>query len=112
MGKSLLLLAARDWKKQKSTSEQKLKVTVIDFRAADKLQLLCHQYPQLEKLCDLVPLDLDFEGLKFQQAGFLDAEPEIKMIYTCVDDSVLGLTTALSLIEKLRAHPLAVSNVF
>jgi hypothetical protein len=108
MGKSLLLHAARDWKNRSSPDEKMLKVTIIDFQAANKTQILCHQYPQLDKLCDLVPLDINFEGLEFQQAEFLNSRPDIKIIYICVDDSVLALTTALSLIEKLRVHNIPV----
>jgi hypothetical protein len=103
MGENLVLQAALDWRKQPGTGAQ-LKVSVVDRQARQKSASLIVRYPQLERLCNLVPLEMDVRSPEFQQADFLRDDrgrAALEAVYVCLDNNSLGLQTGLLLGQRL-----------
>jgi len=71
MGESLVVCAARQWHEEKQNRENKLRITVIDNAAEQKLALLCLKYPRLTNYCDFELRQIDVNSPVFYQAGFL-----------------------------------------
>ncbi len=105
MGKSLLAHAAREWKTVHKLTGKRLPITFIDRYAEAKRDMLCLQYPQLEKVCDIKALQYEIESTEFHKAEFLfDEEKKLSItnIYVCFDDASLSLSSALTLHQHLR----------
>jgi hypothetical protein len=105
MGQSLLVHAARSWQAERSSTSQKLRVTIIDKIAEEKKELLCLKYPQLADVCDLIPRQMDIYSPQFHKADFLfdsSGHCEVTSIYICVDNDSLGLYAGIVLLQQLR----------
>ncbi len=104
MGENLLLHAARDWWFQHADPTRRLRVTVIDRRAVQKVESLAIRYPYLNRACDINPLQMEIRSPEFERASFLVDERgqgSIDRIYVCIDDDSLGLHTGLVLLHHL-----------
>jgi voltage-gated potassium channel Kch len=87
--------------------ESRLRITVIDWEADRKVETLHLRYPELHKVCELIPRQMDVRWPEFERADFLyDAGGRcaVTAVYICLDDDSLGLTTALALLQKLRGQ--------
>ncbi len=105
MGESLVVQAARDWRDMHGSAGQRLRITVIDREADWKAESLSVRYPQLAKVCELLPCQMDVRSPEFQRAEFLyDAQGrcDVDMVYICLDDDSLGLQTGLTLLYRMR----------
>jgi len=105
MGESLLLQSAKRWKDLSLNSDRKLKITVIDREAIDKMESLKLRHPKLAEICDLNPLQMDIESPEFQRAKFLfknEKYSNITNIFICLNNDSFGLATALVLQNQMK----------
>jgi hypothetical protein len=105
MGRSLVVHAARSWWARYAATEQRLRISIIDREAEQKVESLSVRYPQLKTACELVPLSMEIHGAAFQRGDFLyapDGHCDVTMAYVCLDDDSSGLSTALALRQRVR----------
>ncbi len=111
-GESLVVHAAKEWKALPSKSQKKIRMTIIDKLANEKKESLCLRYPQLEKVCDLIPLQMDISSPDFQRGDFLFDDQKrcgISSVFICLDDDSSGLSAALNLHQHLREYKIPVT---
>ena len=107
MGESLVVQAARRWWDQHPPANQRLRITVVDREADWKAESLRVRYPQLPKVCDLIPCQMDVHSPAFERAEFLydaDGRCDVEMVYICLDNDSLGLHTGLTLQHRMTEH--------
>jgi hypothetical protein len=106
MGESLVVNAARNWRERQDTTGKRFRITLIDREAEKKKESLCLRYPSLERVCELIPIQVDIQGPEFQRAEFLfdrRGRCDVTMIYVCLDDESRALAAALNLHERITA---------
>jgi len=111
LGQSLVIQAASQWLEQRVNADQRLRFTIIDLDAEQKVKTLCVRYPNLEEVSELKPLQMDVRSADFQSAEFLYDEGgncDIDSVYVCMDNDALGLHTGLTLYQKIRDHNIPV----
>lgn len=107
----LILNAARKWSPQYDKTAQKLNISVVDPQADLHIKRLCHEYSLVEQVCEWKSLNFDTDSVEFLKAEFLfnpQRQPEVSMVYVMVEDENLGLSSALTLLERLRAFPVRI----
>jgi len=107
MGQRVVLEAARGWQLLDPGPDRKMKITLIDLNAEDKLAALMIQHPPLEKLVVINPLDLDIKAGDFDKVAnrFLaGSRCLLDRVYICLDDETFSLQTGLRLNNKLRKY--------
>jgi len=101
MGENLIVQTVKKWRK---TSEipSKIAITCIDRDAERKRDFILWRHPSLEKYCDLQAVEMDLTSLEFQRGDFLryGEEKPFSRVYTCIDDSSTGVSTALMLNQR------------
>jgi hypothetical protein len=109
MGKSVIVNAARRWRHLRA-GDERLRVTMVDKNAEREKQALYLRYPQLRKVCDLVCHEIDAKDAKFEEAGFLSADPgySLRIVYLCLDNDSTALAAGLTLHQKLRASKIPI----
>ena len=111
LGQSLVVQAASQWREQRTHAEQRLRFTVIDLYAEQKIETLCVRHPHLEEISELEPLQIDVRSADFQRAEFLydgGKNCDVACVYVCMDNDALGLHTGLTLYQKIRDHQIPV----
>jgi hypothetical protein len=111
MGRSVVVRAARLWRERRIATDARLRITVVDREADRRLALLRLRYPRLEKVCELIPVQLDVLGPEFERADFLCAEDgrsRMNAVYICFDNDSLGLAAGLTLLQKIRGQPIPI----
>lgn len=111
MGENVLLHIVRDWRSQQPDPSRRLKITIIDRRALQKIESLNVRYPRLAAACELTPLQMEIDSPEFERARFLFDEQGngcLDTVYICVDDDSLGLHAGLTLQRQLRDQRLPV----
>jgi hypothetical protein len=115
LGESLVTLAAKKWMKLSLTRKTrgKLRISIIDKAAKQKRDLFCLRYPHLDKICRIVPLEMDIESKDFEKAHFLftasnNRTCDLDSIYICLDNDSFALSVALSLHQRLRDHDIPI----
>ena len=106
MGESLVVNAARNWWDRDKKSGERLRITLIDREAGKKKESLCLRYPQLERVCDLRPVEVDIQVPEFERAEFLfddQGRCDVTMVYVCLDDDSNALGAALMIRQQVRA---------
>jgi hypothetical protein len=106
MGESLVVNAARRWSNRGFSDGKRLSITMVDPQAGNKKQSLCLRYPQLEKACELLTLDMDIGSPEFERGDFLfgkDRQCEASIIYVCTGNESLALNAALKLSRRTGA---------
>ncbi|UCH97819.1 MAG: NAD-binding protein [Candidatus Aminicenantes bacterium] len=107
MGESLVTHAAKKWMTLAGKTDEKLKITIIDKMAEHKKDLLYLRYHNLEKVCELIPLEIDIKSKDFENGHFLftdNGECPLDIIYVCIDNNSFALSSALTLHQLLRNH--------
>ncbi len=105
MGESLVVNVARNWRDRDNTSGERLRITLIDREANKKEESLRLRYPQLERVCELVPEQMVVKSPEFERAEFLfdgQGRCDVTMIYICLDDDSNALSAALTLRQRIR----------
>jgi hypothetical protein len=102
MGERLVVTAARMWR-YSETNGSRLRITLVDKNANSKKESLCLAYPELEKVCELLPIEIDVNSPEFERTPFLrevNGKYNARKIYICLGDESVALATIL----KLRQH--------
>ncbi len=105
MGESLVVNAARNWWDSDNTRGKRLRITLIDKEADRKKESLCIRHPKLERVCELVPVQMDIQTPGFELAEFLfndHGRCDVTRIYVCLDDDSCALGAALKLQQQVR----------
>jgi len=105
MGESVVVNTARTWWETNSSGSQRPRITLVDREAHTKKEHLCLRYPQLERVCELVPRQMDIKAPEFERADFLLDERgrcDVAIIYVCLDDDSNALGAALALRRQVR----------
>jgi hypothetical protein len=104
MGENLALHIARDWWSRQTRPMERLRITIIDRNAVQKIESLSIRYPLMNKACELIPLQMEVHSPEFERADFLfnaQSQPDPNAIYICVDDDALGLHAGLTLLGRI-----------
>jgi hypothetical protein len=107
MGEGLVINAAKNWKDMSHQLDGKLRITLIDREAVRKKKSLLLRYPQLAKVCDLTPQQMEIEPSSLQTADFLfdsSGKCTATSIFICLDNDSFGLSIALALHMRTREH--------
>jgi hypothetical protein len=105
MGQSLAVRIARDWRAARGSSEEVLQITVVDRDAARKVSQILARYPKLPQICALIPRTMDVADTELQhvQTLFEADTPSPAIIYVCLDNDSLALSTGLKLAVGTQA---------
>jgi hypothetical protein len=104
LGESLLVHAARDWYAEHRGTGKKLRISVVDLEAEQKLESLEARYPQLPACCELARHEIDVADIEFQKGRFLfdgEGSCDLDMVYVCLRDAALGLQAGLTIRQRL-----------
>lgn len=107
MGEGLVINIAKNWKDMPHQSGEKLHITMIDREAVRKKESLLLQYPQVAKVCNIIPQQMEIESSSLQTAGFLfdsNGKCRVTSIFVCLDNDSFGLSTALALHRRTREY--------
>ncbi|MBL7980113.1 MAG: hypothetical protein JNN12_17385 [Bacteroidetes Order II. Incertae sedis bacterium] len=103
--------------------QEKLYITIVDFKATEKVAVLSSLYPELMQIVSLRPLDVDVTVLNESTLKQLQGNPAYTVVYLCLGTDTLGAEVALSLRQRLVGlspqtpivtvfpHEVVVSNV-
>lgn len=111
LGRTLIVQAARQWVATRQDPDVRLRVSVIDTQASDRIASLLARFPQLSEACVLVGIDLAVESGELDSANFLFDENgvcDVTRVYVCLSDDSLGMTAALKLYRILREHKIPI----
>ena len=99
LGEQLVIQAGYLWHLLKR--QGRLCITVVDRDAVEKTQILLRKYPQLGKLCELIPLQVDLytAGPLQNILAFQGEQVLIPQAYICLGDPVLSLQVCLNLLQ-------------
>jgi hypothetical protein len=107
LGESVVLHAIKQWRENNHSTNDRLQITVIDRDAQLKAKSLCVRFPQLEQVCNIVPLQMEVNSPDYLRAEFLRNPSEhndVEQVYVCLDDDSLGLHAGLSLLQQMKTH--------
>jgi hypothetical protein len=105
LGESIILNTARSWRYSGSISSGRLRITLIDKKAKNKKESLYLKYPQLEKVCELLPVEIDVNSAEFEQGAFLfnqNRSCDVYIMYISLGEETTALTACLKLRERVR----------
>lgn len=107
MGESLVVNIAKEWRRKYGGSGKKATITLIDLEAKKRRESLVFRYPSLMNYADIHALDTDMQpsvlsDLSLRGEG--NGTIPITISYVCLADTVLGLSAALILHEKLKGQ--------
>jgi hypothetical protein len=111
MGESLLVEASRRWWVANRDSDRRIRASVVDLRATEKVRLLRMQYPKMDAACDLNPIDVDVRSPEFHRLNIFTDQAErgtVNAAYVCLDNDSLAITTALVLARLIGSGDVAV----
>ncbi len=107
MGESLVVNIAKEWRMKYKDSGKKVTITLIDLEAKKRKESLVFYYPSLMNYADIHALDTDMQpsvlsdlSLQWEENGSIP----VTIGYVCLSDTVLGLSAALILHEKLKGQ--------
>ena len=107
LGESLVAQAATIWKAVAAAGDSRLRVTIVDQRAAVATESMSLRHPWIETVCEVTPLTMSTDTPEFQRAGFLcdkEGRFDTDAIYVCLDDDSAGLSAALALNHHLAGR--------
>jgi len=107
MGESLVVHLGRQWRTIHAKTGERLPVTIIDRAVDEKIRSFSLRHPRLEKVCELIPQQMDICSSEFERAQFLlnaQGHCDVTAVYICIDNDSLGLASGLSLFQQLRAY--------
>ena len=103
LGQSVVTKAVEKWYQQTVSKRKRLRITIVDKQAGDKIESLYLQYPYLRNRCEIIPWTMEVHSPEFKGADFLHHAP-ISVAYICIDDDSQALSAALMLRRHLRAE--------
>jgi hypothetical protein len=105
LGRSLVMLVARDWRETLDQTSPRPRVTMIDVAAEDKRELLRLRMPEIDDVCELIPLKLPKNAPEFERGAYLrdsDGVLDVDAVYVCPDDDVHSLAAGLTIQRHTR----------
>lgn len=111
LGESLVIQAAKAWRAMRRSSEERLRISVVDRDAPGKCSALAVRYPTLASVADLEALQHEVDSAEFQAAAFLglgQGQLAADIVYVCLDDDDLALRAGLLLQRRLQARRIPV----
>jgi hypothetical protein len=106
-GAAVVKEAARRFGSNRASKEQ-LRITLIDRAATDKAGRLQLESPALERVCEIIPRNMDIESPEFHRCEFL-AMSDLSSVYVCTDDDSVAFAAALVLHRHLRDRKVPVA---
>lgn len=99
MGESLAERAAFIWHASKRRG--KLRITVIDYDAEQKVDRLLQKKPQLKDACRIIPIPVlsSISNAVEKNRVISGADKPVRHIFICLNESVLNLQTCLELLQ-------------
>lgn len=100
MGENVILHAAEKWTTHRSAKAARLRFTILDRHAGEKVESLGVRHPELNKQCDFIPLQMEINSADFERGAFLfnpQGELDIDRVYICIDNDSTGLHAGLML---------------
>ena len=102
LGEAVFQQAIHYWRTQRSDSESKLEVTIVDQIAEEKVDWLQAQFADECEDCLLHTKTMQIQSANYKRGDFLpEKQTEITAAYVCVDDDSLAVRAALTLHEHL-----------
>ncbi|MGB3717141.1 MAG: NAD-binding protein, partial [Candidatus Promineifilaceae bacterium] len=104
LGQCLAMQVARRWYESSHGPERRLRLTLVDPEAEEKINNLRARYPNLDHCCLLSARNMDISSPKFQSAEFLFDQMgfcDVSQIYICLEDYSLGLQAGLTLRSRI-----------
>lgn len=111
LGESVVVNAARRWRDNYGAGGKRLSIIMIDKNSVRKKESLLLKYPQLDQVCELIPLEIDVNSNEFDKAEFLsdsDKHCRINVIYVCLGNDSVALTAALKLHQRSLSHEIPI----
>jgi predicted ThiF/HesA family dinucleotide-utilizing enzyme len=99
LGEQLVIQAGYLWHLFKR--QGRLCITVVDRDAVEKTKILLRKYPQLGKVCELIPQQADLYTVGRVQNILVESGEQvlIQQTYICLDDPILSLQVCLNLLQ-------------
>jgi predicted ThiF/HesA family dinucleotide-utilizing enzyme len=99
LGEQLVIQAGYLWHLFKR--QGRLCITVVDRNAVEKTKILLRKYPQLGKVCELIPQQADLYTVGRVQNILVESGEQvlIQQTYICLDDPILSLQVCLNLLQ-------------
>lgn len=107
MGESLVVNIAKEWRKRYKGSGKKVTITLVDLEAKKRRESLVFRYPSLMNYADICAFDTDMQPSVFSDLSLQNVDTgriPVTIGYVCLADTVLGLSAALLLVEKLKGQ--------
>lgn len=107
LGEQLVINAARRWCSRYEESGVKLRISVVDPQVNQRIENITKKYSLVSTVCDWIPYPFDSLSPEFQRVNFFAKNGEtsrISRVYICSGDETVGLTAALSLLQRIDRH--------
>lgn len=107
MGESLVVNIAKEWRRKYRRGGKKVIMTLIDLEAKKRRESLVFRYPSLMTYADIHALDTDMQPSVLSDLSLQGEENggiPITIVYVCLADTVLGLSAALILHQRLKGQ--------
>lgn len=104
LGRWLLVQAAQRWELERTDPSMKLRVTVIDKMATDRIGYVKKRHPHLNQVWEPRPIDLPIESGELESSALFASDDEfsdVTSVYVCLRNESAGLTAALKLHHHL-----------
>jgi hypothetical protein len=104
LGRQLVVQAARTWRAEEHTSQERLWITVVDGAARSQLEQLRQAHPVLDDTCELRSLELAPDPVRLLRAQVFDSSgsPPVTNVFVCLPDDADGLGVGLALHSRLK----------
>ncbi len=103
----LIVHAAREWCLQNKDKERRIKITIVDPNAGDRLSNLKVRFPLLKQTCEFALEEHSLNWPKLDETIFpVEADKQLPFTntYICFEDSTFGLQTGFTLLQYLEDH--------
>lgn len=100
LGETLVIQSARSWYEKARPENSRLKISIVDRAADNKVHKLCQTFPQLANCCQLIPYPFGVDDPQFQEAEFLFDQQgtcDLISIFVLLEDQTEALESALKL---------------
>jgi hypothetical protein len=108
LGENLIFQASYTWHLLKRRED--LCITVVDREAEIKVSNLLRKNPQLNKGCQLIPLEMDLCATDnlHDRLQTTQANQPFQRVYVCLSDPVLSLHVCLNLVQRFKLNPASI----
>jgi len=101
IGENILIDLVYRWKTRENPfADEKFKIVVVDVECGDKLEMIKAKNPLIEKICEIIPVQVNIRSAQFYKAAFIysgDKTCFINKAYVCLNSDSDSLLAALTL---------------